>query len=560
MTRISKYALAALLVAISQHASAFTITTAPTTPTTTTTTFLGRHHHHRNTMNTALFMSIQDSTSELIRLPNSAVEVKLSIPGDATKAAYEKACNELSKQVAIPGFRKGARVPPAVLEQSMAAKGGRTALRAEAINSLVSQLMEPVLKDEHGLEPIGKPTLAVPAEELAETFKPGETLQVTVKCDVWPDIQWNNNPNSESDDKPYLGLTGTYKRKPFDQVKLNKAIDDLKERYVELTPAPDGTKLAMGDSCQVNMVGYMATEDQDGNVVKGEALPNAASGDDVEVILGEGRYMTGLVEGLVGAAVGEDRQITVTFPPNLRDKTLAGKKAIFDISVLSASTRTLPEITDEFANKVKAGLTAESLVDELRKALDAENAKEYTPARNNALGKSLAEVMNVDVPDTLVTNQAREKFAMMMTDMRNNGVDDEEIKRQINPENFQKYKEIVQDDIIRDFKVSMACDEIARLEGIDVPDYQVEEQLANIRKDAGDDEEFDETMVRSKVEMTLQRQMVFDFLADNGNLEVEYSDDGNDEFDEELMEKLAQEAIEREAKLAQEAAAAADAE
>ena len=154
--------------------------------------------------------------------------------------------------------------------------------------------------------------------------------------------------------------------------------------------------------------------------------------------------------------------------------------------------------------------------------------------------------MNVEVPDTLVTNQAREKFAMMMTDMRNNGVADEEIKKQINPENIEKYKNIVKDDIIKDFKVSMATDEIARMEGIEVPDYQVEEQMESIKQEAAEaQEDFDEQAIRSRVEATLQRQAVMDFLAEKAELEVEFVE-GEGEFDEALMQKLADESLARE--------------
>ena len=222
---------------------------------------------------------------------------------------------------------------------------------------------------------------------------------------------------------------------------------------------------------------------------------------------------------------------------------MAGKQAVFDVAVLEASTRTVPELTDEFAARVKDGLTAESLKEELRKAVDQEDSKEFEGARNAALGKSLANCLEVDIPDTLVTNQARDKFAMMMTEMRDNGVSDEEIKNQIKPENFQKYKDLVKDDIIRDFRVSMATDEIARLEGIDIPDYQVEEQMEAIRKDAAQQgEEIDEAMVRNKVETTLQRAAVMDFLADHANLEVVYKDE---KLDPELLTKLAEESLER---------------
>lgn len=225
---------------------------------------------------------------------------------------------------------------------------------------------------------------------------------------------------------------------------------------------------------------------------------------------------------------------------------MAGKTAIFDVTVLEASKRTLPEVTDEFANEVRAGLTAETLKKELQTAVDTEDAKEYTPARNAALAKALALVMDVEVPDTLVTNQAREKFAMMMADMRNNGVNDDEIKNQINSDNFLKYKNIVKDDIIKDFKVSMATDEIARLENIEVEDYQIEEQMESIKQDAENSkEDFDETQIRSRVEATLLRQAVMDFLAEKADLEVKFVD-GEGEFDESLMEKLAEESQARE--------------
>jgi len=340
-----------------------------------------------------------------------------------------------------------------------------------------------------------------------------------------------------------MGMKGEYTRKPFDEVKFNKALGDLRERYVTLEPIEDKDyALQMGDACVVNMEGYMATDDGQ----KGEKLPEAASGDRVDVVLGDGRYMTGLVEGLVNAKVEETKEVKVTFPEALKDKTLAGKTAIFDVTVLEASKRTLPEVTDEFANEVRAGLTAETLKKELQTAVDTEDAKEYTPARNAALAKALALVMDVEVPDTLVTNQAREKFAMMMADMRNNGVNDDEIKNQINSDNFLKYKNIVKDDIIKDFKVSMATDEIARLENIEVEDYQIEEQMESIKQDAENSkEDFDETQIRSRVEATLLRQAVMDFLAEKADLEVKFVD-GEGEFDESLMEKLAEESQARE--------------
>ena len=262
-----------------------------------------------STSSTLLRMSdAEPIPTKLVRKPESAVELTITAPGPATQAAFDKACSEISKTISIPGFRKGAKIPPAVLENAMASKGGGNALRTQAIQSLLNQLLEPALKEEHNLEPIGQPSLATSADKLAESFVPGEPIEMVVACDVWPDIKWKE---VEGQEKPYMGLKGSYKRKPFNQAQFDQAQKDLAERYAVTEPAPEGTELAMGDACVVNMEGYMALED---GVTKGDPLPNAASGDNVEVILGQGRYMEGLIEGLVGAKVGETKAVYVTFP------------------------------------------------------------------------------------------------------------------------------------------------------------------------------------------------------------------------------------------------------
>lgn len=527
-------ALAACLALASFHADAFTVTHhAPTTST-----------WRRNSPPLFLSSTAESSSSSIKRLPESAVELTLRIPAEATSAAYDKTLSEVAKSVQIPGFRKGAKIPPQVIENAWSKNGGKKALKTTAINELCGELIGSALKDEYDLEPIGQPSLVTAAEELAADFTPGEELEVTIRCDVWPEISWKEKEDSES--KPYVGLKGTYKRKPFNQERFDAALRDLTERYAKLEPIADESQsLVMGDACKVNMVGYMAGADGE----KGEPLPDAASGDDVEVILGSGRYMEGLVEGLEGGKVGETKTVNVRFPDALKNKDLAGKNAIFDVTILSASKRILPEITDEFAAQVRPELTADSLKDELRKAVDSQDAQEYMGARNEALAKALSEIMDVDVPDTLVTNQAREKYAMMMTDMRSSGMADEDIKKMISPENFVKYKEIEKPDIVRDFKVSMAVDEIARLESIQVPAYQVEEQMQSLKDQAAKEgqsmDDMNDEQTRRKVESTLERRMVYDFLAEGADLDVEYVDDNGD-FDEALMEKLAAESLARE--------------
>ena len=340
MPRTSQLALAACLALASRQADAFTITVAHEALTTPTrgnalspvstrccpTPALVRRR-------SPLFLSSvadpESKSSTLKELPESAVELTLRIPATATAAAYDKTLSEVAKKVSIPGFRKGAKIPPQVIEQAWSKQGGRQALRTMAINELCGELIETALKKEHGLEPLGQPTLVMPAEELAEGFVPGQELEVAVKCDVWPEIRWKQ---VEGKEKPYLGLTGTYKRKPFNQERFDMALNDLKERYVKLEPHADQTQsLAMGDACKVNMVGYMATAEGG----KGEPLPDAASGDGVEVVLGPGLYMEGLVEGLEGGKVGDTKTVNVRFPDVSHVITWEEKNALMRVAVFS---------------------------------------------------------------------------------------------------------------------------------------------------------------------------------------------------------------------------------
>jgi trigger factor len=311
MVRFSQLALALCLAVSSDAFSGLSHTFKASKCVETTAFLLPQTLCASKAPSTRLFLSSAAESapkSTMIRKDDSSVEISILAPGPATKAAYDKVTYELSKTISVPGFRKGAKIPAAVLENAMSAKGGRNAIRVQAIQTLLSQLLEPAFKEEHNLEPIGQPTLVVPAETLAEKFTPGEPIELTVRCDVWPDIKWRK---VEGKDKPYMKLAHSYKRKPFNQKKLDMAIRDLKERYAELTLAPLEKELEMGDACVVNMVGYMAAAD---GISKGEPLPNAASGENVDIILGSGRYMDGLVEGLVGAKVGDTRTVSVRFP------------------------------------------------------------------------------------------------------------------------------------------------------------------------------------------------------------------------------------------------------
>jgi trigger factor len=189
----------------------------------------------------------------------------------------------------------------------------------------------------------------------------------------------------------------------------------LQERAVELEDTAEGYAAQKQDSVFCNMLPY--EELADGS--RGSALPQMASGDDVEVVLSDERYMPGLVEGLVGVQAGQTREIRVQFPDNLRGPAtaLSGKRAIFDVEVSSVKKRIMPGMDDAFANKIRPGLTFDELKDEVLLAMNDEGSKKEAEARNKELDKALLEIIEAEIPETLLIEQTRQKFAVMMTEV-----------------------------------------------------------------------------------------------------------------------------------------------
>ena len=112
-----------------------------------------------------------------------------------------------------------------------------------------------------------------------------------------------------------------------------------------------GVPAVEGNEVLVDMIGFLANPDG----TLGAPLPAVAGGENVNVPLAPGKFMPGLVEGLVGAKEGDERQITVTFPPRSSVPQLAGKEAIFKVQCKLVQKRVLAEVpTEEFANTMRS--------------------------------------------------------------------------------------------------------------------------------------------------------------------------------------------------------------
>jgi trigger factor len=435
----------------------------------------------------------------------SSIAMFISLPGTVTKKAYQKALHEIANddRVNIPGFRKGSKIP----EDMICATVGAEVVRQTAIEILSEDALKIVLQEHPEVRAAGQARLATDVKEVEKTFEPGQSMNMELHMDVIPEPEFSGS---------YKGFTCTVEKEPIEQERVDAAMKSLRQRKAVVKELDDPDMTAdLGQSLLVNMRAFEKNEDGS----QGEELSGIAAGDEVELIMEEGRFLPGVVDGLIGAKAKEERTINVTFPQSIREPKLAGKEAIFKIEVVAIRARVLPEIDDDFANSIRTGLTKEALMEEIISAVNSDAEQKTKVNRNGALEEQLAKVVEMEVPETWIFEETRRKFAAMMSEFAQQGTPEEEIKKMVSKENFDKYMEVSLPRTTTTLKLSAAIAKIGREEGLIPDEQEVQDQVDLARMDAkGKQQEFDEDLARTTIEGQMISTMVMDFLAEHANI------------------------------------------
>merc|ERR1712174_90967 len=191
---------------------------------------------------------------------------------------------------------------------------------------------------------------------------------------------------------------------------------------------------------------------------------------------------------------------------------LAGVKAGFDVTINAVRLRSLPELNDAFAGKIRPGLTLDELKQEVENTVGGQEEDKTTDTVHKELEKALAERLTSQLPEALVVESAKQRFAVMLAEMRNSGTDDAALKQMISPEGFQKYLKVVRPKVVTELRGKLAVESIGRSIGVQADEQQAEQQKA----DSG--AAFNEEKAREKVTYELQRVAVLDKVRDQAKI------------------------------------------
>lgn len=297
--------------------------------------------------------------------------ISVEVPAERVNTEIEKSFAGIQKKATLAGFRKG-KAP-----LQMVKKFYRNAMQDEVMRRLYEQTLFPAL-DEHKLEPVDAPMI----DDIA-LVEEGTPFKYSALIEIMPQILLGE----------YKGLQVKKERYVADEKAVEGEIERMRENMAQLAPVEEGTVekgMVLTVDFSFAVPGYPEEE---------------TSGKDASVEVGNGRLLPGLEEGLIGMALGETKDITVTMPDDNPNKELAGKPGVFTVTLKEIKKKELPELNDEFAQQFGDFETIADMRTKLAEMREQQELERIKTDLKTRIIDALIEKNPLEVPDSMVRRQ-----------------------------------------------------------------------------------------------------------------------------------------------------------
>ncbi|MFB2836931.1 trigger factor [Floridanema evergladense] len=430
------------------------------------------------------------------KLPASQIGLEIEIPPEMSKKAYEHVIQDLARNANIPGFRKG-KVPRQILLQRF----GAARLKAAALEDVIRDGVQQAVKQEN-INAIGEFYLDTPQEELVQKFQPGEALTISVKVDVPPEVKLNQ----------YTGLDIKVEEVKYDPEQVERFLSDRQKEIATLIPV-EGRTAQEGDVAVVDFQGRTVSEEEGGEdtpILGGEA-------EDFQVELTEGKFIEGFTDGILGMNPGETKDISVKFPQEYPQTDLAGKSAIFTITLKELKEKELREFNDDFAQEVSEFQTLAELRESLEKRFQ-DTAKSKTDTnKTEAILQALQNQIEVDLPETLIQQEVDSILTQTAIRLSNQGID---VRKLFTQDMVTQMRQVSRGDAIDRLKRNLALQKVAKLESIEVEPAAIEAKMREVKQEFNDEDNIDPEKLREFVKEDLLKEKIINWLTEHSNIEL----------------------------------------
>lgn len=329
--------------------------------------------------------------------------VKLTITVDAEtfEKGVQKAYLKNVKSINLPGFRKG-KAPRKIIEQYY----GEGVFYEDAINFVCPDAYEEAVKAEN-LDVVSRPEIDVVEIGGGKdfVFSAVVTLKPEVELGAYKDINVKKV---------------TYRTTQKD---IEAEIKKAQEQNARIVPVED-REVKQGDLTVIDFEGFV-----------GKKAFEGGKGENYNLEIGSGAFIPGFEDQLVGAKIGEETQVNVTFPKDYHAEDLKGKKAMFKVTVKEIKEKQLPEIDDDFVKDISEFDTLEDYKKDIKEKLQKANEQKGKQETENLVIDEIIKVAKVDVPDCMIETQLE------------NIARDFDYRLSMQGMNLQKYLEMTGSDI-----------------------------------------------------------------------------------------------------------------
>lgn len=375
---------------------------------------------------------------------NQQVTLTIEVEAAEVNKAVEQACKRLANRVSIPGFRKG-KAPRMIVERHV----GKDAVLQEAFDIVAPKALSKAF-DEQKIDPVTRPSVDI------ETLEEGKDLVFKATVTPRPEVKLGD----------YKGLNVPKNEVNITDEDVEKQLKTFQDRQGKLVDAPEGAEVKDGDFTTLDFKGF----------VDGEAF-DGGEGKDYPLQIGSNSFIPGFEDQLVGAKIGEERDVNVKFPEEYHAKELAGKDATFKCTIRSIKTKELPAIDDELAKKVSKFETLDELKADIRKNLEENAERTAENDQKSAAIEMAANNITVDIPAVMIDNRVTAMIQEMAMRLEQQGMKLEQYLQYAGTD-IAKLREQYRETAEKNVKTDLMLEEVAKAENIKVEAKDLDEEVA----------------------------------------------------------------------------------
>ncbi|MCI9564199.1 MAG: trigger factor [Oscillospiraceae bacterium] len=386
------------------------------------------------------------------KLEKSMVALTVEVSAADFEAAVDKAYKKQRGSIRVPGFRPG-KAPRKMIESMY----GAGVFYEEAVNIALPDAYGAAVKEQE-LKVVGYPEV-----ELLSVGKEGFSFKASVA--VYPEVKLGQ----------YKGLEAPKAEVKVTAADVNARLKEMAERNSRIVSVEDRA-VKKGDIANIDFEGFLDGVPFDGG-----------KSDSHDLEIGSGSFVPGFEDQVIGMEIGQEKDIDITFPEDYH-ADLAGKSVVFHVKLNAVKIKDVPALDDEFAKDVSEFDTLAELKKDVKAKLTQEREEAGKRAFEDIVMGKAAELMEADIPDAMVEEQARRYMENLRRQVQAQGIPFDQYMKMTNMDE-EKLLEEARTPALGQVRMDLTIAAIVEAENLEATDEEVEAELAKMAGQYGMDVE-----------------------------------------------------------------------